>query len=62
MPGPMSSPKGGTPLLDDNGDVIGHSAPPRDPHDRCQERDRCTGPGCRIRTGKTTRNRTNRTK
>ena len=31
----------------------GNSTDNRDRHSKCQEQARCTGPGCRIRTGKT---------
>lgn len=27
-------------------------------HDKCQDRERCTGPGCRVRSGKTYHKRT----
>ena len=49
MPGPMSSPAGS--------DIPDYAPPLRATHEKCQERERCTGPGCRIRTGKTRANR-----
>lgn len=42
MPGPASVPIA---LHDPQGS--------KTPHDKCQDRERCTGPGCRRRTGKT---------
>lgn len=47
MPGPMSAPAG----------AVSHPRGSETPHDKCQERGRCTGPGCRVRTGKTSSNR-----
>lgn len=44
MPGPLSAPQG------HRRDPAG----PKDgPHGRCQGRESCTGPGCRVSTGKT---------
>lgn len=48
MPGPMSAGAGATT----------HPRGSKRPHDKCQERERCTGPGCRVRTGKTAISRT----
>jgi hypothetical protein len=41
MPGPCSAPTG---ARTDRGKV---------PHEKCPDRERCTGAGCRVRTGKT---------
>ena len=41
MPGPASIP---LPPLGEKG---------KHPHEKCQDRESCTGPGCRRRTGKT---------
>lgn len=44
MPGPNSAPQG------ERRDPAG----PKDgPHGRCQDREQCTGAGCRVSTGKT---------
>jgi hypothetical protein len=51
----MSIPVGGTPIRDENGDVIAHTRPVRGTHAKCQDRQNCTGPGCRLFTGKTAR-------
>lgn len=32
--------------------------PGKSPHEKCQDRGNCTGPGCRVRTGKTYHKRT----
>lgn len=49
MAGPLSAPAG------HRQDPAG----PKDgPHGRCQDRGNCTGPGCRVRTGKTYHKRT----
>jgi hypothetical protein len=46
MPGPVSAPGG---YRHDPGLTDKHPTP----HGKCQDRERCTGPGCRVRTGKT---------
>lgn len=45
MPGPASAP------LERHDPGLNDKHPSH--HGRCQDRDRCTGPGCRVRTGKT---------